>query len=206
LISKVFFPRLVLPLSSIPSALVDFAVAAGMMVVMMFVYRVMPGWSLLLAPVWLGVLLMIAMGIGLCTAALTVSYRDVQYILPVFMQILLYASQVAYIVSAVPGELRLFYYLNPLTAPLEALRASILGRPLPGWEGLAWSAWRWRWAGDGVLGRHRLNGWSGGLRMSSSHLISTSEPLVSVVIATFNCSCDAGRGDRERAGADLPAR
>jgi lipopolysaccharide transport system permease protein len=140
LISKVFFPRLVLPLSSIPSALVDFGVAAGMMVVLMFVYRVAPGWSLLLAPVWLMMLLMIAMGIGLCTAALSVSYRDVQYILPVFTQILLYASPVAYSVSAVPADLRLFYYLNPLTGPLEALRASILGRPLPGWEGLALSA------------------------------------------------------------------
>jgi lipopolysaccharide transport system permease protein len=139
LISKVFFPRLVLPLSSIPSALVDFAVAAGMMVVMMCVYRVAPGWTLLLAPLWLAMLLMIAMGIGLCTAALSVSYRDVQYILPVFTQILLYASPVAYSVSAVPENLRMFYYANPLTAPLEGLRGSILGGTMPGWQGLAWS-------------------------------------------------------------------
>jgi lipopolysaccharide transport system permease protein len=139
LISKVFFPRLVLPLSSVPSALVDFGVAAGMMVVMMFVYRVGPGWGLVLAPVWLVMLLMIAMGIGLCTAALSVSYRDVQYILPVFVQILLYASPVAYSVSAVPANLRVFYYVNPLTAPLEGLRGSILGGAMPGWGGVAWA-------------------------------------------------------------------
>lgn len=140
LISKVFFPRLVLPLSSIPSALVDFGVAAAMMVVMMWVYRVAPGWSVLLAPVWLMMLMMIAMGIGLCSAALSVSYRDIQYILPVFLQILLYASPVAYSVSAVPEDLRLLYYLNPLTAPLEGLRGAILRGPAPGWQGAAWSA------------------------------------------------------------------
>jgi len=83
---------------------------------------------------------MIAMGIGLCTAALSVSYRDVQYILPVFVQILLYASPVAYAVSAVPANLRVFYYLNPLTAPLEGLRGAILGGAMPGWQGAAWSA------------------------------------------------------------------
>jgi lipopolysaccharide transport system permease protein len=137
LISKVFFPRLVLPLSTVPSTLVDFAVAAGLMVIMMIVYGVAPGWALLLTPIWLGLLLAIALGIGLCAAALTVSYRDVQYILPVFLQILLYASPVAYSVSAVPQNLRVFYYMNPLTGPLEALRSSILGRPLPGWPMLA---------------------------------------------------------------------
>jgi lipopolysaccharide transport system permease protein len=139
LISKVFFPRLVLPLSSVPSALVDFGVAGGMMVVMMFVYRVAPGWALVTAPLWLGVLLMIAMGVGLMAAALSVSYRDVQYILPVFVQILLYASPVAYAVSAVPANLRVFYYVNPLTAPLEGLRGAILGGAMPGWQGAAWS-------------------------------------------------------------------
>ena len=113
--------------------------AAGMMAVMMCVYRVAPGWSLLLAPIWLIMLLMIAMGIGLCTAALSVSYRDVQYILPVFAQILLYASPVAYSVSAVPENLRMYYYINPLTSPLEALRGSILGGAMPAWQGLAWS-------------------------------------------------------------------
>ena len=102
LISKVFFPRLILPLSTVPSVLVDFAVAAGMMTVLMLIYGVAPGWGLLLLPVLMGLLLMLALGIGLCTAALSVSYRDVQYIVPVFMQILLYASPIAYAVSAVP--------------------------------------------------------------------------------------------------------
>jgi lipopolysaccharide transport system permease protein len=140
LISKVFFPRLVLPLSTVPSSLVDFGVAAAMMAVLMAVYRVAPSWGLLLAPLWLTILLMIALGLGLCASALAVSYRDIQYVLPVFVQILLYASPVAYALSAVPENLRMFYAINPLTGPLEALRASMLGGAMPAWGYLVWSA------------------------------------------------------------------
>jgi len=119
LISKVFFPRLILPLSNIGSALVDFAVAAVMMAVLLALYRIAPSSMVLLVPVWMLILTAIAMGCGLCTAALAVSYR------------LLYASPVAYSVSAVPEHLRWVYLLNPLTPPLEALRASLLGTPFP---------------------------------------------------------------------------
>jgi len=140
LISKVFFPRLILPLSTIPSVLVDFAVAAAMMSVLMFIYGVAPGWGVLLLPVWMALLLTLALGIGLCTAALAVSYRDVQYVVPVFMQILLYASPIAYAVSAVPADLRSVYLLNPLSAPLEAFRASLLHTSWPAPSSLAGAA------------------------------------------------------------------
>jgi lipopolysaccharide transport system permease protein len=140
LISKVFFPRLILPLSTVPSVLVDFAVAAAMMTVLMFINGVVPGWGILLLPVLMGMLLMLALGIGLCTAALSVSYRDVQYIVPVFMQILLYASPIAYAVSAVPAHLRSVYLLNPLSAPLEAFRASLLHTSWPSASSLAGAA------------------------------------------------------------------
>jgi lipopolysaccharide transport system permease protein len=126
LISKVFFPRLVLPLSTVPSVMVDFAVSAAMLVVLMGLYRVAPGAGILLVPLWMLVLLGLALGLGLCAAALTVSYRDVQYILPVFVQIVLYASPIAYTVSAVPQRLRCAYGMNPLSAPLEAFRAGLL--------------------------------------------------------------------------------
>jgi lipopolysaccharide transport system permease protein len=140
LISKVFFPRLILPLSTVPSVLVDFAVAAVLLAVLMVVHGVAPGWGLLLLPVWMALLSMLALGIGLCTAALAVSYRDVQYIVPVFMQILLYASPIAYAVSAVPAHLRTVYLLNPLSAPLEAFRASILNTSWPPGSSLAGAA------------------------------------------------------------------
>ena len=140
LISKVYFPRLILPLSNIGSCLVDFLVAGAVMVILLAVYRIAPSAAVLLLPVWLLILAGVAMGIGLCTAALAVSYRDIQYILPVFTNILLYASPVAYSVSAVPERVRWAYELNPLTPPMEAMRASLLGTALPSAQSLVISA------------------------------------------------------------------
>lgn len=139
LISKVYFPRLILPLSAVPSVLVDFAVAAGMLVVMLVIYGVAPPLSLVLLPVWMAVLLALALGLGLMTTALSVSYRDVQYILPVALQIMLYAGPTAYSASAVPARWRTFFYFNPVSGPLEAFRASLLGTPFPR-SGALWYA------------------------------------------------------------------
>lgn len=140
LISKIFFPRLILPLSTVPSALIDFLVALGMMAVLMVIYRVHPTPALFLLPLWMGILILLSLGIGLIAAALTVSYRDVQYIMPVVLQILLYASPIAYALSAVPQHLRWVYLLNPLTGPLEAFRWSLLPTPAPPLAPLAYSS------------------------------------------------------------------
>jgi lipopolysaccharide transport system permease protein len=131
LISKIFFPRLVLPFSTIPSALLDFGVAAGMMVVLMFAYRVVPTPAILLSPVFIVLLLMLSAGIGLWSAALTVSYRDVQYLLPVFLNLLMYASPVAYSVRNQSAQIQFIYNLNPLAPILEGLRWSLLGATHP---------------------------------------------------------------------------
>ena len=140
LISKVFFPRLILPLSSVPSALVDFSVAGGMMLVLMALEHLTPGWGLLLLPVWMAMLLALATGVGLWTTSLMVSYRDVGYVVPVALQILLYASPIAYAMSAVPEPLRVWYRLNPLVPVLEAFRWSLLGRGSLDVPSLGWAA------------------------------------------------------------------
>jgi lipopolysaccharide transport system permease protein len=127
LVSKVFFPRLILPLSTVYSTLVDFAIALGLMSVLMAVYGVVPGAQLLLMPFCLLTILAFAMGVGLLACGLTVRYRDVQYILPVALQFMLYASPVGYSVSAVPENLRQIYMLNPLAPLLEAFRWTLLG-------------------------------------------------------------------------------
>jgi lipopolysaccharide transport system permease protein len=127
LISKVFFPRLVLPLSTAPSTLVDFVVATSVLLILMLARGIVPGAGLLLLPVWMAIVLLLALGLGLVSAALAVSYRDVQYMMPVVLQILLYASPVAYATSAVPAHLRWVYLLNPLSAVLDAFRWSLLG-------------------------------------------------------------------------------
>ena len=131
LISKVYFPRLLLPLSNVVSVVVDFVVAAALMAVLMVIYGVGPSLSGVLLIFALLLLVALSIGIGLIASALAVPYRDVQYILPVVTQILLYASPVAYSISAVPAQHRWFYELNPLTAPLETIRASLLGTPFP---------------------------------------------------------------------------
>jgi lipopolysaccharide transport system permease protein len=120
---------------------VDFAIAAGMMVVLMFGYHTAPGWPLLLVPVWMLILFAMSTGIGLITAALSVSYRDVQYIVPVFMQMLLYASPVAYGASSIPKSIKPFYYLNPLSPVLEGFRWSLLNTKTgPDWHYVMYSA------------------------------------------------------------------
>ena len=135
LISKIFFPRLVLPLSAVPSVLIDFVVAGAMLILMMLMYRYPPHLGILLLPVWIAMLLLMSLGIGLITAALTVSYRDVQYILPVIIQILMYGSPIAYSVKTVFMHLKpkyqWIYMANPLSAVLEAFRSSLLGTPWP---------------------------------------------------------------------------
>jgi len=128
LISKVFFPRLVLPLSTVFSSLIDFGVALAMLAVMLLVYHIAPTPGLLLLPLWLLLMLLLALGLGLLAAALMVSYRDVQYVVPVLTQFVMYASPVAYSVSNVPERLRAVYFCNPLSGLLEAFRWSLLGR------------------------------------------------------------------------------
>jgi lipopolysaccharide transport system permease protein len=141
LVSKIYFPRLVLPLSTIPSALIDFGVAGVMLIVLMAIYRVVPGLSLLALPLWILLLLMLSAGIGLWTAALTVSYRDVQYILPVLMQVLLYISPAGYLAyKVVPARYQPYYFLNPLAGVLEGMRWSVLNTPHPRWGYVIYSA------------------------------------------------------------------
>jgi len=134
MIAKVFFPRIILPLSTAFSTLIDFAVALGMMAVLLLSTHIVPGVGILLLPVWLLLILALAMGLGLFAAALTVSYRDVQYILPVLTQFIMYASPVAYSISAVPERFRTVYFLFPLSGLIEGFRSSLLGHShLPGW-------------------------------------------------------------------------
>jgi len=128
LVSKVYFPRLILPLSTVLATLLDFLVGLALMVLLSIVYRVVPGPGILLLPVWLALLIMLAVGIGTYSAALMVPYRDLQYVIPVLLQFLLYASPVAYSVAAVPERWRAVFLLNPLSGLLEAFRWSLLGR------------------------------------------------------------------------------
>lgn len=145
LVSKVFFPRLVLPLSTVLSTLVDFCVSLAMLIVLMVIFRITPTAQLLLLPVWLFLILLLSLGCGLIAAALTVSYRDVQYILPVAVNFLTFASPIAYagsfVMSKLPANLQpTYFFLNPLASLLEAFRWSLLGAGEVNWGYVAYSS------------------------------------------------------------------
>lgn len=132
LISKVFFPRLLLPLSTAFSTLLDFAVSLGMLAVLMTVFHVAPSLAIITLPIWLSLILLMSLGIGLVASALTVSYRDVQYVLPVLVSFLPFACPIAYttefLLGRLPESWRVWYFvLNPLASLVEAFRWSIMG-------------------------------------------------------------------------------
>ena len=141
LVSKVYFPRLILPLSIVPSSLIDMGVAMVLMVGLMVKWHVYPGIvPLLLLPVWLCLFMMLALGVGLYAAALMVTYRDVQFILPVMVQFLLYGSPITYSLSKIPTAYLNFYLLNPLAELFVAFRWSLLGSAAPNPFWVAYSA------------------------------------------------------------------
>ncbi len=129
LVSKVYFPRLILPLSTVLSTLIDFSVSLCVMAVLLAIFRAPVGVGVLLLPVWLGALVVLALGVGLFTSAAMVSYRDVGHILPVATNLLLYLSPIAFSLAAAQDKLgpklSWLIWLNPLTGLLEAVRWSL---------------------------------------------------------------------------------
>ena len=128
LVSKVYFPRLVIPLSVVPSVAIDFLIASILLIGLMLKYHLPAHWGLLLTPVVLLSVVAMALGIGLFSAALMVSYRDVGYVLPVLIQSLMLVSPVAYSSANVPEKWHTVFMLNPMAGLVEAFRWSILGK------------------------------------------------------------------------------
>jgi lipopolysaccharide transport system permease protein len=128
LVTKVYFPRLVLPFSAVLSGLVDFAVAFCLLLVMMAHYRLVPTIAVLALPVLLVFAVMTALAVGLWLAALTIRFRDAQYVIPFLTQFWFYATPIAYPVSIVNKDLRPFLGLNPMTGVVEGFRWALLGR------------------------------------------------------------------------------
>jgi lipopolysaccharide transport system permease protein len=129
LVSKVYFPRLIIPLSSIGAGLVDFAISAGVLLLLMVWYGV--GWSLnlLAAPLLVAGVVFVALGVGTFLSALTVSYRDFRYVIPFMIQFWMFATPVVYPASLVPEGWRWLLYLNPMAGLVEGFRSAFLGRP-----------------------------------------------------------------------------
>jgi homopolymeric O-antigen transport system permease protein len=137
LLTKVYFPRVILPTSAAVSGLVDFAVGSVLLCALMGYYRLLPGWSLLLAPFLIVLLFLIALGVSMILAALNVWYRDVKYTLPFLVQLWLFATPVIYPVSMIPDRYRFVVALNPLSGIIDAFRASLVPTRQIDWQ-LLW--------------------------------------------------------------------
>jgi len=128
LITKVYFPRLVVPLASILAGLVDFVIAFTLVIGMMVWYGVRPTWAVLTLPFFVILAMATAFGVGLWLSALNVQYRDVRYTLNFIVQFWLFASPVAYSSTLVPARWRPFYGLNPMAGVIEGFRWALLGK------------------------------------------------------------------------------
>jgi lipopolysaccharide transport system permease protein len=131
LIAKVYFPRLLIPLASILSGLVDFAVAFAFLLVLMVVYRVPPAPQIVVLPFFVLGTMVVAAGAGVLFSALIVSYRDFRYVITFVVQLWLYATPVLYTIDIIPARWRFLYAINPMVGMVAGFRASVLGGPFP---------------------------------------------------------------------------
>ncbi len=140
LISKVYFPRLIVPTATIVTAFVDFLISLVILLALMLYYRFAPGWTMLLLPAFMLLALLASLGPGLWITALNVKYRDFRYVIPFITQFGLYVSPVGFSSSVIPAQWRLIYSLNPMVGVIDGFRWCILGGASPiYWPGFALS-------------------------------------------------------------------
>lgn len=128
MITKIYFPRIFLPTSSIISGLIDFSIAFLILLGMMFYYKITISWNILFLPIFLLLAVINAMAVGMWLSALNVRYRDVKYITPFLLQVWLYATPIAYSTTLIPEEWRVLYSLNPMVGVVNGFRWALLGQ------------------------------------------------------------------------------
>ena len=133
LLGKVYFPRLIFPLTSVLAKLVDFSISLMLVVAVMIYYQVSPTWNLVYLPLLVLLMMIVPSGVGLWLSALAIRYRDVKFAMPFIIRMLIYSAPILYSASAIPDQYRFLYSLNPIVAVVEGFRACLLGVPMP-WE------------------------------------------------------------------------
>jgi lipopolysaccharide transport system permease protein len=139
LITKIYFPRMIIPIASVASGLLDFLIAFGLLIFLMFYYAVGLSINILMLPVLVILTSLLAIGIGMWVSALTVKFRDIRYALPFLIQLGMFATPIIYPSSLVPEKWRWLLSLNPLTGQIEAYRSAFFGKPFD-WLSLGISA------------------------------------------------------------------
>jgi lipopolysaccharide transport system permease protein len=131
LITKVYFPRLIIPLASVLAGLVDFAISFSVLLLLMLYYGVMPQVAVLTVPLFVILAVLAALSVGIWLSALNVEFRDVRYTIPFLTQLWMFVTPLAYASSLVPAQWRLVYGLNPMAGVVEGFRWALLGKTAP---------------------------------------------------------------------------
>ena len=130
LLGKIYFPRVLFPLTPILAKLVDFSISLVILILVMIYYQVSPTWNLLLIPVLVLAMMLVPTGIGMWLAALAIRYRDVKFAMTYMIKLLIYSAPILYSASSIPEGLRFWYSLNPIVGVIEGFRACLLGGPI----------------------------------------------------------------------------
>ena len=131
MIKKIYFPRIIIPLSKAIVGLIDFAISFLILMLLMVYYQYIPSGNLIYLPLFLIIAIISGLGVGIWVSALTVRFRDFKHILPFFVQLGLYATPIAYSASEVPEKYQSLYFLNPMAGVVEGFRWSIVGGDFP---------------------------------------------------------------------------
>ena len=133
MLGKVYFPRIIFPVTPVLAKLVDFSISLLLIAVVMVYFRVTPTWNLLYLPFLVILMMVVPASIGLWLSSLAIRYLDVKFAMPFVIRMLIYSAPILYTASSIPEKYRLIYSLNPIVAVVEGYRACLLGLPMP-WE------------------------------------------------------------------------
>ncbi len=133
MLGKIYFPRLLYPLTPVFSKLLNFGISLLLLLVIMIYYKVMPTWQMLYLPLFILMMMMVPAGIGMWMSAMAIRYRDIKFIMTYIVQMLMYSAPIVYTASSIPDDYRFVYSLNPIVGVIEGYRACLLGTELP-WQ------------------------------------------------------------------------
>lgn len=129
LITKVYFPRMIVPVAAVGAIFLDLLITFFVLFIFQTIYRVAPSWTIIFAPFFVLLTMMLALSVGILTAALNARFRDVKFIVPFILQIWLYISPIIYPLTIFPKNFQRLFAINPVTGILEGLRSSLFGKP-----------------------------------------------------------------------------
>jgi lipopolysaccharide transport system permease protein len=138
MLGKIYFPRLIFPLTPVVSKLVDFVISMLIILALVLFYHIEATWSLLFLPVFILLMVVVSFGVGLWLSAMAIRFRDIKFAMPFIIRMLMYTAPIVYSASSIPDKYRMIYSCNPLVSIIEGFRACLLGTPLP---------WQFIWPG-----------------------------------------------------------